>query len=68
MQANVSSEFSLTGTKIFPASKRRESMSRYGGFGRSAIDFNDMKEGRKEGTENETERERERMKRRKRVY
>lgn len=36
MQASVSSEFSLTGTKLFPASKRRESMSRYGGFGRSA--------------------------------
>lgn len=35
MQANISSEFSLTGTKIFPASRRRESMSRYGGFGRS---------------------------------
>lgn len=35
MQASVSSEFSLTGTKMFPASKRRESISRYGGFGRS---------------------------------
>lgn len=45
MQANVSSEFSLTGTKIFPASKRRESMSRYGGFGRSAFEFDDIEEG-----------------------
>lgn len=36
MQANVSSEFSLTGTKLFPASRRRESMSKYGGFGRSS--------------------------------
>jgi hypothetical protein len=31
----VSSEFSLTGTKIFPASRRRESMSKYGVFGGS---------------------------------
>lgn len=34
-QAKLNSEFSLTGTKIFPASKRRESINRYGGFGRS---------------------------------
>lgn len=33
--AKLNSEFSLTGTKIFPASKRRESINRYGGFGRS---------------------------------
>lgn len=35
-QANVSSEFSLTGTKMLPASKRLESINKYGAFGRSA--------------------------------
>lgn len=35
-QANVNSEFSLTGTNILPASKRLESINKYGGFGGSA--------------------------------
>lgn len=37
MHAKLSSEFSLTGTKIFPASSRRESINKYGGFGGSEI-------------------------------